>query len=62
MKLHIEINDALLIKAKKLTGIQSDMEAIEKALKMLIDSYPQEINLQDRLANQAKILELMGKS
>jgi len=37
MKITLNIDEKLLAKAKGLTGIESDKEIIEKALKLLIE-------------------------
>ena len=50
MRTNIEINDALLAKAQKLSNIKTKKELIEKALELLI-----------RLESQKKLSELQGK-
>lgn len=50
MRTNIEIDDALMAKALKVSGARTKREVVEQGLQTLI-----------RLAEQAKILELRGK-
>ncbi|WP_426670883.1 type II toxin-antitoxin system VapB family antitoxin [Mucilaginibacter sp. McL0603] len=50
MKISIEINDDLMTKAKKLSGIENETILIEKALQLFI-----------AIENQKQITNLIGK-
>ena len=50
MKININIDDELIAKAKKLTGIQSESIIVEKALQLFIS-----------IKNQEQIRDLIGK-
>ncbi|EHQ25268.1 Protein of unknown function DUF2191 [Mucilaginibacter paludis DSM 18603] len=50
MRTNIDINDGLLLKAQKLSGIKTKKAIVEKALQLLI-----------QLESQKKILDLWGK-
>jgi Arc/MetJ family transcription regulator len=50
MRTNIEIDDALLTAAQKLTGLKTKRAVVEEGLKTLV-----------RLRQQAKILDLAGK-
>jgi len=50
MKIGIDINDDLLIKAKKLSGIKDESALIEKALLLFVT-----------IENQRKLKDLYGK-
>ncbi len=50
MRTNIDIDDALLLKAQKLTNIKTKKGVVEKALQQLV-----------QLENQKKLLDLWGK-
>ena len=50
MKISLEINDALIAKAKEVSGIQNESVLIEKALQLFVT-----------IENQKKLKDLYGK-